>query len=667
MISVAQSKSTPRVSIPGKAVWMAGGGFLAALIALLTLSLMNNPFPSQDLEVFSWITGLNIAGLADFSQAVSLLTNTKPALVYGMAGMAVLLYLKQLRLALLLGVVGTVSAAGAVLSDYSLGELVGRIRPLNDAADNSYPSGHVFGATVFFGFLGFLAIQLKVKRRYLVPLLMAIAGIILAVGPSRIYEQAHWPSDVAAGYLLGALWLLIIIPPIRRFMNKSRLQLEKDAPAAGSNGIRIASSIASLVILDPQQGTATKVYRPPMVVRVLYWLAFQSKFPYSNNRQALLAGEYRRKIASMLTIHRFGKDLVSPVTAIEEVNGEFNFVTEFVPGDLAENNDETKAFLAQVTETFAEAGLSVWQVNPRNPHAHTNVIRTPEGDFKIIDLESAVVTPFLAKGQWRSAIRSGNIPVFDDIDFLRLRDYIASNEASLEASLGADGLIEFKRNLGHMEYTVCLWKDAEPRVWGKAISRIYGLLAARPLVQRSQRAFEGADRAAQNFLNDGIERWEREGRIDSTQIAEVRTYLASGEVQDAIHHMGAHMILSVAIAIPIPGLRSLARAGWTAAFWAKVQLSRLRRGSSQRPELSGNIHTPLVMLIALLPILGGAAYFASKPLRRKILVRLILDQTGQKLPFKLYARMRLARWLAPAVISVDRKTVAGLAISAEGD
>ena len=665
MVTAAQTISNSSMSISGNTVRMASIGVLTALIALLTMSLMSNPFPSQDLEVFNWVTGLDVAGLAGFFKVVSLMTDSKVALIYGMAGLAILIYLKQWKLAIIFAAVGAAGAVGAVTSDYTLGELVGRNRPFNEASNISYPSGHVFGTTVFFGFLGFLGIQLKAKRRYLVPLLIAVTGIILAVGPSRIYEQAHWPSDVATGYMLGVLWLLVMIPPIRRFMNKSHAQADQDAPVAGKNGIRIASSIASLVILDPQQGTATKVYRPPMVVRALYWLAFQSKFPYNNNRQALLAGDYRRKIASLLTIHRFGKDLVSPVTAIEEVNGEFNFVTEFVPGELAENDDETKVFLSQVTELFAEAGLSVWQVNPRNPHAHTNVIRTPEGDFKIIDLESAVVTPFLAKGQWRSAIRSGNIPVFDDIDFLRLREYIAANEASLEASLGTDGLMELRRNLGHMEYTVSMWKDAEPRLWGKTISRIYGVLAARPLAQRSRRAMEGADLAAQNFLNDGIERWEREGRIDSVQKAEVQTYLASGEVQDALHHMGAHMVLSVAIAIPIPGLRSLARAGWTAAFWVKVQLARLRGGSSRRPESSGNIHTPLVMLIALVPAFGAVAYLASKPLRRKILVRLILDQTCHKLPFKLYTRMRLGRWLAPPVnLSVGHRTDADGAIAA---
>ncbi len=656
MTTAVQAISSRSLNISGRAARMASAGVLAALIAVLTISLMNNPLPSQDLQIYDWVTGWNVAGLAGFLKLVSLVTDAKVATGYVMVGLAILVYLKQLKLALILGAVGVAAGVGAVVSDFTLGELVGRTRPFNDASNISYPSGHVFGTTVFFGFLGFLAIQLKVRRRYLAPLLIGAAGIILAVGPSRVYEQAHWPSDVLAGYLLGALWLVIVIPPIRRFLNK------KDVPAAGKDGIRIASSIASVVILDPEQGTATKVYRPPTVVRALYWLAFQAKFPYNNNRQALLAGDYRRKIASMLTIHRFGKDLVAPVTAIEQVNGEFNFITEFIPGELSENNDETKAFLGQVTEIFAEAGLSVWQVNPRNPHAHTNLIRTPDGDFKIIDLESAVVTPFLAKGQWRSAIRSGNIPVFDDIDFQRLREYIAANEASLEDSLGAEGLIEFKRNLGHMEYTVCLWKDAEPRVWGKAISRIYGVLAARPLVQRSRRALEGADRAAQNFLDDGIERWEKEGRIDSVQTAELRTYLATGEVQDALHHMGAHMVLSVAVAIPIPGLRSLARAGWTAAFWAKVQMARLRRGSSQRPEYSGNIHTPLVMLLALIPGFGAVAYLASKPLRRKILVRLIMDQTGRKLPFKFYTRTRLARLLPPPVkLTADQKADAGLA------
>jgi hypothetical protein len=231
---------------------------------------------------------------------------------------------------------------------------------------------------------------------------------------------------------------------------------------------RIEKSIASVVVLDPEQKTATKVYIPPPLVKLLYWLAFQSKFPYTRNEAALQAAAYRRKIASLLTLHRFGSDLVAPVTAISCLHSGCSFVTEFVPGEKVENDREAKLFLAQVAEIFAEAGLSVWQINPRNPHAHTNLIRTPKGTFKIIDLESAVVTILPARGQWRSSLRRGSIPIFDDIDFSRLASYITTNHAALEASLGDDGLAQLKDAAQDGEQAIQDWKDCEPRIWGVA-------------------------------------------------------------------------------------------------------------------------------------------------------------------------------------------------------
>ncbi len=50
------------------------------------------------------------------------------------------------------------------------------------------------------------------KKKILIPLLSLGLAFILAVGFSRMFEQAHWPSDVAGGYLLGGLWLLVLIP-----------------------------------------------------------------------------------------------------------------------------------------------------------------------------------------------------------------------------------------------------------------------------------------------------------------------------------------------------------------------------------------------------------------------------------------------------------------------
>ena len=81
------------------------------------------------------------------------------------------------------------------------------------------------------------------------------------------------------------------------------------------------------------------------------------------------------------------------------------------------------------------------------------------------------------------------------------------------------------------------------------------------------------------------------------------------------------------------------------AFWAKTQL--YRRHNRNSGEEIANIHTPLVMLLSIVPGFGGAAYLASKPLRSKSMARLLFDLVGRKVPFNLYVQMRLDRWVAP--------------------
>ena len=165
---------------------------------------------------------------------------------------------------------------------------------------------------------------------------------------------------------------------------------------------------------------------------------------------------------------------------------------------------------------------------------------------------------------------------------------------------------------------------------------------------RIQHALDGADHVAEAFLDCGLGRWETENRLSPSESEWLRSRLSSGEVKNALHHMGVHLVLSVAIAIPIPGLRSL-------AFWTKTLVTRLSRRARKAGVEASNIHTPAVMVLALLPAFGGVAYLASRPLRKRVMVRLMLDQIAVSLPFKLYARMRLGRWLAPSPkVAVDR-------------
>jgi len=635
-------------------LWLAAVGILATLLALLTKAIMDNPTPSQDVSVLESVAGWDLWGLTTFFDVVSFLTGPEPGIIYGGLGMGFLLLMGKTRAAVVFGVVGLTIGSVAILGDFTLGEIVDRGRPFagSDNPTPAFPSGHVFGSTVFFGFIGFLAAYYRMKIKILVPLLSLLAALIVLVGPARIHVQAHWPSDVAAGYLLAALWLLVIIP-IFMYVRGTRWMSawkNKENPAVvACESCMVASSIASVVVLDPEAGTATKVYVPPPLVRILYWIAFQAKFPYETNAAALESGKYRRQIASLLTTHRFGKDLVSPVTTIDCTHGNCSFVTEFIPGELAKNDEPAQKFLGEVTESFAEAGLSVWQVNPRNPHAHTNLILTPEGDYKIIDLESAVISLFPAPGQFRSSLKSGNLPIFDDIDFPRLRNFTSTNEAALVTSIGIDGVEALKHATDHAEEAINTWRAAEPRILSHLIAGTYNLLNLKARFQHFMGSLMGADAAAELFLNNGIDRWEKQGRISPSDAAGLRTRLSSKDAKYATRHLGVHLVMSVAIVLPIPGMRSLARFLWTFVFWFKTQFRRLRRDRAVDAGQVSNIHTPLVMVLALVPALGGAAYLASRPLRSKLLARLMLDQVAWKLPFKLYERTRIVRWLAPPV------------------
>ena len=223
----------------------------------------------------------------------------------------------------------------------------------------SFPSGHVFGSTVLFGFWGFLAVYYGVKRTVLLPVLGAPLFMILSVSFARIHVQAHWPSDAAGGYLLGSLWLLILIPfflCVQRMSWPSVLSQFQDLTVESCEGCWVEKSIASRVVLNPDQGTAIKTYRPPPVVRLLYWMAFQARFPYESNPKALHAAVCRSKIASLLTIHIFGKDLVAHVTSESCNHGKCSFVTEFIPGEKVGNDEEAGEYLGQASKTFAKAG-----------------------------------------------------------------------------------------------------------------------------------------------------------------------------------------------------------------------------------------------------------------------------------------------------------------------
>jgi undecaprenyl-diphosphatase len=89
---------------------------------------------------------------------------------------------------------------------------------------SSFPSGHVLSYVGIYGWMAIMANQLirpLLLRRVVVA---ALTTLIAAIGPSRIYLGHHWPTDVAASYLLGSSYLAALVVLYRRL--KSRRVLE---------------------------------------------------------------------------------------------------------------------------------------------------------------------------------------------------------------------------------------------------------------------------------------------------------------------------------------------------------------------------------------------------------------------------------------------------------
>jgi undecaprenyl-diphosphatase len=75
----------------------------------------------------------------------------------------------------------------------------------------SFPSGHVLTYVGFYGFLSYL-IAFRVAEPVIRDLgAGALVALVALIGPSRIQQGHHWPTDVAASYLLGAAYLLVLI------------------------------------------------------------------------------------------------------------------------------------------------------------------------------------------------------------------------------------------------------------------------------------------------------------------------------------------------------------------------------------------------------------------------------------------------------------------------
>lgn len=73
----------------------------------------------------------------------------------------------------------------------------------------SFPSGHAMLSAFTYLTLGALLARAEGRPRVRLFILLVSLTVTLLIGASRVYLGVHWPTDVLAGWTVGAAWALL--------------------------------------------------------------------------------------------------------------------------------------------------------------------------------------------------------------------------------------------------------------------------------------------------------------------------------------------------------------------------------------------------------------------------------------------------------------------------
>lgn len=118
---------------------------------------------------------------------------------------SVVVWRRHRVLALWLPAIAVATSATLALAKWAID------KPRPTLRDYGFPSGHVFGATVFVIVAVYLLWCLDAPRRSQRAARVVGAVFITAVGYSRIFVNAHWLSDVVGGLVAGVAFALAVV------------------------------------------------------------------------------------------------------------------------------------------------------------------------------------------------------------------------------------------------------------------------------------------------------------------------------------------------------------------------------------------------------------------------------------------------------------------------
>ena len=199
---------------------------LICLYAVLALFAKKFPYFPLDLFITRNIQDITIPGFANVMYVLTFLGNPIPGILSVFTIVIFFIFTRQISTAFFL----LISVGGNYIISVFFKSLISRPRPSSELIQqlsphpllDSFPSGHVLFFIGFYGFLLFLSLR-EIKNRTIKFVTVTIFAIMIGfIGVSRIYVGAHWFSDTIGAYLIGTVWLLIMV----HFYKKQKKKIE---------------------------------------------------------------------------------------------------------------------------------------------------------------------------------------------------------------------------------------------------------------------------------------------------------------------------------------------------------------------------------------------------------------------------------------------------------
>ena len=238
---------------------------------------------------------------------------------------------------------------------------------------------------------------------------------------------------------------------------------------------------------------------------LIYLACFQAPFPYHTKAHAIQASKYRRNVLIDLTEFWFGKSLIADAyyTRWDETAQGYILGTEYVKGrgpkpskfdryilrNFLKNYplrflkrlvgirspkiegpsweiDEVITQLDALKDKFRQSGFmgSEWQVNKMLSTPTSNLLRDEKGRWVLVDVESGMPALIVLDLLW-TAIKTGSFPLFDDVNFDKLNEYLAANKNELTRKLGLERYRQLRYNVKQLRYHTEAWKSSEPAIF----------------------------------------------------------------------------------------------------------------------------------------------------------------------------------------------------------